>query len=109
MSKPPLEAFGRFGLTSKHGELPPAKNRVQHPQRQQGSAESTLKLVFSWHHSWGWSQRTEGTFGGHGENPVLNFNCAEKVKMPRDQVFISYSHEDTKWREDLEKHLKPYL
>lgn len=29
--------------------------------------------------------------------------------MPRDQVFISYSHEDTKWREDLEKHLKPYL
>ena len=29
--------------------------------------------------------------------------------MPRDQVFISYSHEDTKWREDLEKSLKPYL
>jgi hypothetical protein len=29
--------------------------------------------------------------------------------MPRDQVFISYSHEDTKWREDLEKHLKPYF
>jgi WD40 repeat protein len=27
----------------------------------------------------------------------------------RNQVFISYSHEDTKWREDLEKHLKPYL
>jgi tetratricopeptide (TPR) repeat protein len=27
----------------------------------------------------------------------------------RDRVFISYSHEDTKWREDLEKHLKPYL
>jgi hypothetical protein len=27
----------------------------------------------------------------------------------RDQVFISYSHQDTKWREDLEKHLKPYL
>jgi len=27
----------------------------------------------------------------------------------KDQVFISYSHEDTKWREDLEKHLKPYL
>ena len=23
----------------------------------------------------------------------------------KDQVFISYSHEDTKWREDLEKHL----
>jgi len=29
--------------------------------------------------------------------------------VPRDQVFISYSHEDTKWREDLEKNLKPYL
>ena len=29
--------------------------------------------------------------------------------MPRDQVFISYSHEDTKWREDFEKHLKPYF
>jgi internalin A len=27
----------------------------------------------------------------------------------RNQVFISYSHEDTKWREDLEIHLKPYL
>ena len=27
----------------------------------------------------------------------------------RDQVFISYSHEDTKWRKDLEIHLKPYL
>ncbi|HTD15652.1 MAG TPA: toll/interleukin-1 receptor domain-containing protein [Chthoniobacterales bacterium] len=27
----------------------------------------------------------------------------------KDQVFISYSHEDTKWREDLEKHLKPFL
>ena len=27
----------------------------------------------------------------------------------RDQVFISYSHEDKKWPEDLEKHLKPYL
>jgi len=29
--------------------------------------------------------------------------------VPRDQVFISYSHEDTKWREDFEKHLKPYF
>ena len=27
----------------------------------------------------------------------------------RRQIFVSYSHEDTKWREDLEKHLKPYL
>jgi hypothetical protein len=27
----------------------------------------------------------------------------------KDQIFISYRHEDTKWREDLEKHLKPYL
>ena len=26
----------------------------------------------------------------------------------RNQVFISYSHEDTKWREDLEIRLKPY-
>jgi TIR domain/APAF-1 helical domain/WD domain, G-beta repeat len=36
----------------------------------------------------------------------------KETTMPqpaRDQVFISYSHEDTKWREDLEKHLKPYL
>jgi hypothetical protein len=29
--------------------------------------------------------------------------------VPRDQVFISYSHEDTKWREELDKHLKPYV
>jgi Glycosyl hydrolase family 66/TIR domain len=29
--------------------------------------------------------------------------------VPLDQVFISYSHEDTKWREELEKHLKPYV
>jgi TIR domain len=33
-----------------------------------------------------------------------------EVERPaRDQVFISYSHEDTKWREELEKHLKPYV
>jgi hypothetical protein len=29
--------------------------------------------------------------------------------MPRDQVFISYSHKDKKWRDDLDTHLKPYL
>ena len=29
--------------------------------------------------------------------------------MSRDQVFISYSHKDTKWRDDLDTHLKPYL
>jgi hypothetical protein len=29
--------------------------------------------------------------------------------VPRDQVFISYSHRDTRWRDDLDKHLKPYL
>ena len=30
--------------------------------------------------------------------------------MPtRDQVFISYSHKDTQYREELEKHLKPVL
>jgi hypothetical protein len=29
--------------------------------------------------------------------------------VPRDQVFISYSHNDIKWREDLEKRLKPFL
>ena len=27
----------------------------------------------------------------------------------RDQVFISYSHKDTKWRDELEIQLKPYL
>lgn len=29
--------------------------------------------------------------------------------MSRDQVFISYSHKDKKWRDELETHLKPYL
>jgi internalin A len=29
--------------------------------------------------------------------------------VPRDQVFISYSHKDKKWRDDLNLHLKPYL
>jgi hypothetical protein len=29
--------------------------------------------------------------------------------MPRDQVFISYSHKDKKWYDDLDTHLKPYL
>src|ERR1700741_1807520 len=29
--------------------------------------------------------------------------------MPRDQVFISYSHKDKKWHDDLDTHLKPYL
>jgi hypothetical protein len=27
----------------------------------------------------------------------------------RTDVFISYSHKDERWREDLEKHLKPYV
>jgi hypothetical protein len=29
--------------------------------------------------------------------------------MPRDQVFISYSPKDTRWRDDLDTNLKPYL
>jgi hypothetical protein len=29
--------------------------------------------------------------------------------VPRDQVFISYSHKDKKWCDDLHTHLKPYL
>jgi hypothetical protein len=29
--------------------------------------------------------------------------------MPEEQVFISYSHNDKKWLDELEKHLKPYL
>jgi TIR domain len=31
--------------------------------------------------------------------------------MPTDQpkVFISFSHKDKQWRDDLETHLKPYL
>jgi hypothetical protein len=29
--------------------------------------------------------------------------------MSRDQVFISYSHKDKRWRVDLDTHLKPYL
>ena len=29
--------------------------------------------------------------------------------MPRDRVFISYSHKDKKWRDDLVTHLKPHL
>jgi len=27
----------------------------------------------------------------------------------REQVFISYSHKDKRWRDDLDTHLKPYL
>jgi hypothetical protein len=30
-------------------------------------------------------------------------------RMSGEQVFISYSHEDRKWRDDFDKHLKPYL
>lgn len=29
--------------------------------------------------------------------------------VPRDQVFISYSHKDKRWLDDLLTHLKPYL
>jgi len=29
--------------------------------------------------------------------------------VPQNQVFISYSHKDRKWRDDFETHLKPYL
>jgi len=27
----------------------------------------------------------------------------------RNQIFISYSHKDERWRDELETHLKPYL
>ena len=37
---------------------------------------------------------------------ALRKNGQKKVK---DQVFISYSHRDDKWRQQLEKHLKPFL
>ena len=36
----------------------------------------------------------------------------EGFSMPTptgDQVFISYSHKDAPWRDDLDTHLKPYL
>jgi predicted nucleotide-binding protein len=29
--------------------------------------------------------------------------------MPKDQVFISYSHKDDKFRAELETHLKPHF
>jgi len=29
--------------------------------------------------------------------------------MPEDQVFISYSHKDKRWHDDLDTHLRPYL
>ena len=29
--------------------------------------------------------------------------------MPEEQVFISYSHKDKKWLDNLDTHLKPYL
>jgi hypothetical protein len=33
----------------------------------------------------------------------------ERKNMVRDSVFISYSHQDERFREELETHLKPYL
>jgi internalin A len=29
--------------------------------------------------------------------------------VAKDKVFLSYSHKDKKWRDELETHLKPYL
>jgi internalin A len=40
---------------------------------------------------------------------VTNLNCAEGYKVPRNQVFISYSHKDKRWRDEIEIQLKPYL
>ena len=38
----------------------------------------------------------------HGEKPTM-------TKPTREQVFISYSHKDKKWRDELDTNLKPYL
>lgn len=29
--------------------------------------------------------------------------------MPKEQIFVSYSHKDNKWRDELDTHLKPYV
>jgi internalin A len=29
--------------------------------------------------------------------------------VPKEQIFVSYSHKDNKWRDELDTHLKPYV
>ena len=43
------------------------------------------------------------------KNGVSHARNYESKKMARDQVFISYSHQDKRFLDDLLTHLKPYL
>jgi hypothetical protein len=47
------------------------------------------------------------TWSGFGTNFELRREVQSAAR--RDQVFISYSHKDKKWCDDLHTHLKPYL
>jgi hypothetical protein len=41
--------------------------------------------------------------------PVSHGQDEERKNMVRDHIFISYSHQNERFREELETHLKPYL
>ena len=47
-----------------------------------------------------------GTQGGLGQFPSTS---NQGMTTPPDQVFVSYSHKDERWFNDLQTHLNPYL
>lgn len=44
-----------------------------------------------------------------GTKQASHDTSKQEAKSARDQVFISYSHKDKRWLEDLNTHLKPYV
>ena len=53
--------------------------------------------------------REKGQFSSNPSGDIYNNSDNVPVQPSRNQVFVSYSHSDKRWREEFLKHLRPYI